>query len=84
MCVCAQDNMSFPLSNISFGFKKGNIIFYKKIMISSSIDLQKDKDIAFLTLKKSGSNECTYKTETGLQTWKTHLWLPKGKWGGEG
>ena len=30
------------------------------------------------------SNKLIYKTETDLQIWKTNLWLPKGKHGGEG
>ena len=33
---------------------------------------------------KYGTNELVYKTETGSQTQKTNLWLPKGKGGGEG
>ena len=28
---------------------------------------------------KNSTNELIYKTETDLQTWKTNLWLPKGK-----
>ena len=30
-------------------------------------------------LKKKKKNECIYKTETGSQTQKTNVWLPKGK-----
>ena len=29
------------------------------------------------------TNESIYKTETDSQTYKTNLWLPKGKGGGE-
>ena len=28
---------------------------------------------------KNDTNELIYKTETDSQTWKTNLWLPKGK-----
>ena len=31
---------------------------------------------------KIDTNELTYKTEADSQTWKTNLWLPKGKGGG--
>ena len=27
----------------------------------------------------NSTNELIYKTEIDLQTWKTNLWLPKGK-----
>ena len=30
---------------------------------------------------KNNTNELVYKTETDSQTWKTNLWLPKGKGG---
>ena len=30
-------------------------------------------------LKKKDTNELIYKTEIDSQTWKTNLWLPKGK-----
>ena len=32
---------------------------------------------------KNNTNESIYKTERDSQTWKTTLWLPKGK-GGQG
>ena len=37
--------------------------------------------ISFLCgiLKKKDTNELIYKTEIDAQTWKTNLWLPKGK-----
>ena len=28
---------------------------------------------------KYGTSEPTYKTETDSQTWRTHLWLPRGR-----
>ena len=31
---------------------------------------------------KHGTNKLIYKTETDSQTYKTNLWLPKGKGGG--
>ena len=31
---------------------------------------------------KNETNELIYKIETDLQTWKTNLWLAKGKHGG--
>ena len=34
-------------------------------------------------LKKNDTSELTYKREIDPQTYKTNLWLPKGK-GGEG
>ena len=44
----------------------------------------KDKyDITYMwNLKKNGTNELIYKTETDPQTLKTNLRLPKGKGGG--
>ena len=30
-------------------------------------------------IEKNDTNELIYKTETGSQTSKTNLWLPKGK-----
>ena len=32
---------------------------------------------------KYDTNELIYKTETDSQTWKTNLWLPKGKGNGD-
>ena len=32
---------------------------------------------------KYDTNELIYKTETDSQTWKTKLWLPKGKGSGD-
>ena len=34
--------------------------------------------------KRRDTNELIYKIETDSQTWKTNLWLPKGKHSGEG
>ena len=39
-------------------------------------------DITYMWNLKNNTNEPSYKTETDLQTQKTNLWLPKGKWGG--
>ena len=33
---------------------------------------------------KNNTNEFIYKPETDSQTWKTNLWLPKGKARGAG
>ena len=35
----------------------------------------------YVKSKNNDTNEPLYKTETGSQTWKTNLWLPKGKGG---
>ena len=49
---------------------------------------QKEKQIpyAFTCIwnLKYGTNEPIYKTETGSQTERTHLWLPRGPGGGGG
>ena len=33
---------------------------------------------------KNDTNECLYKGEMDSQIFKPNLWLPKGKYGGEG
>jgi hypothetical protein len=33
---------------------------------------------------KYDKNELIYKAETDSETWKTNLWLPKGRRGGRG
>ena len=35
-------------------------------------------------LKENDTNELVYKTEADSQTWRTNLWLPGGRKGGEG
>ena len=36
-------------------------------------------DVTYMWNLKNSTNELIYKTETDLQTYKTNLWLPKGK-----
>ena len=42
-------------------------------------------DISYMqNLKRNGTNELNYKTETDSQTKRTNLWLPGGKDEGKG
>ena len=36
-------------------------------------------DITYMWNLKYGTGESTYKTGTDSQTWRTHLWLPRGR-----
>ena len=51
------------------------------IILSEVSQTEEDKYMISLIYwtKKNDTNELIYKTETDLQTWKTNLWLPKGK-----
>ena len=40
-------------------------------------------DIIYMWSLKYDISEPIYRTETDLQTWKTDLWLPRGRGGGE-
>ena len=42
-------------------------------------------DITYMWYLKYGTNEPIYKTEPDSQTWRTDLWLPRGReWNGLG
>ena len=55
------------------------------VILSEVSQTEKDKDhisdIAYMWNLKNGTNEPIYKTEIESQTWKTKLWLPRGKGG---
>ena len=70
--------------------KKNKIIPFVAIWMDLGIIIlnaisQRNKNIIshMQNLKKYDVNELSYKIETYLQTYKTNLWLPRGK-GGEG
>ena len=50
-----------------------------EITILSEVSQTKTKIAYVWNLKKISTNEVIYKTEIDAQTWKTNLWLPKGK-----
>ena len=52
-----------------------------EIIILSEPDRERQisYDITYMWNLKYDTNELIYKTETDSQTWKTNLWLPKGK-----
>ena len=55
-----------------------------EIILSEISQTEKDKYhiISLICgILKNDKNELTYKTEIDSQTWKTNLWLPKGKEG---
>ena len=59
-----------------------------QVIVSSEVSQTKTNIIWYYTymrnLKKNDTNELIYKTETDSQTYRTNLWLPGGKRGGEG
>ena len=58
-----------------------------EIIILSEVpkrERQTPHDITYMWNLKYDTNELIYKTETDSQTWKTKLWLPKGKGSGGG
>ena len=50
--------------------------------VSKTEKRQISHGITYMWNLKSDTNELIYETETYPQTWKTNLWLPKGKGGG--
>ena len=54
-----------------------------EIIILSEVS-QKEKDKYHMWNLKYGTSEPNYETETDSQTWRTDLWLPRGRGLGEG
>ena len=52
--------------------------------MKSERERQTPYDITYNWNLKYGTNEPIYKTETDSQTWRTDLWLPKGRGRGVG
>ena len=58
-----------------------------EILIPTERGRQIPYDITYMWNLKYGANKPIYRTETVSQTWRTDLWLPRGRgreWGGRG
>ena len=53
-----------------FLLRKGKLVLKRR---------QIPSDITYMWNLKYGINEPVYKTETDSQTWRTDLWLPRGR-----
>ena len=59
-----------------------NTIVSEMYTVFSEMSEKDIYDITYVWNLKNNTNEYIYKTETDSQTYKTNLWLSKGKGGG--
>ena len=73
-------------SGILFGHKKSKTVPFAatlmelEIRILSEVSQRKAYDITYVWNLKYGTNKPIYRTETN--SWRTDLWLPRGRGGG--
>ena len=60
---------------------KGQLYTQSQSIKKSERETQIPYDSTYMWNLKYDTNECSYKTETDSETWKTNLCLPKGKRG---